>query len=212
MDADSYLLELTRYIHLNPIRAGLCATANDYAWSSYHAYTGKMAIPWVYKQDILGRFSEDESKARVLLRDFTQQGIGEKRREDFHHGSHLGQILGDDHFAEQALSASGYAGMMKPPSLQRIIEVVCHEYQIDASALYELGRGRQYAEARAMAAFIVQGLEGVTLTSLAEELGRELSAVSQSAGRLHMRMKKDGCLRQKAEQIASIVKTPNSQA
>ena len=35
VDADSYLLELTRYIHLNPIRAGLCAAAKDYEWSSY---------------------------------------------------------------------------------------------------------------------------------------------------------------------------------
>jgi len=212
VDADSYLLELTRYIHLNPVRAGLCATVNDYAWNSYHAYAGKVTIPWLYRQAVLGRFSQDEGKARALLRDFTQQGIGEGRREEFHSGSHLGQILGDDHFAEQALNASGYAGMIKPPSLHRIIEAVCDEYQIDASVLYEPGRGRQHAEARAMAAFIVQGLEGVTLTSLAEELRRELSAVSQAAGRLHLRMKEDQSLRQKAEKIASKINKPNSQA
>ena len=103
-----------RYIHLNPIRAALCATVNDYAWSSYHAYTGKITIPWLYRQKILGRFSQNESKARALLRDVTQQGIGEDRRDEFHSGSHRGQILGDDHFAERVLNASGYAGIMKP--------------------------------------------------------------------------------------------------
>ncbi len=212
VDADSYLLELTRYIHLNPVRAGLSKAVDDYVWSSHHAYMGNATIPWLYQQEILTRFSNDESKARALFLDFTRQGIGEARREEFHNGSHLGQVLGDDHFAERALSASGYAGMIKPPSLQCIIEAVCNEYGIDKSVLYEPGRGRLHSEARAMAAFIVQGLEGVTLTSLAEEMRRELSAVSQAAGRLHQKMSDNELLRQKAEKIVSTINTLNSQA
>jgi REP element-mobilizing transposase RayT len=212
VDADSYLLELTRYIHLNPIRAGLCETVNDYEWSSHHAYMGNVTNPWLHRQEILARFSKDESKARALLLDFTHQGIGESRRVEFHNGSHLGQVLGDDNFAERVLSASGYAGMIKPPSLQHIIEVVCNEYEIDKSVLYEQGKGRLHSEARAMAAYIIQGLEGVTLTSLAEEIGRELSAISQAAGRLHHRINENGLLRQKAEKIATAIKTSNCQA
>jgi REP element-mobilizing transposase RayT len=212
VDADSYLLELTRYIHLNPIRSGLCKTVDDYEWSSHHVYMGDVTTPWLHMQDILARFSNDESKARALFLDFTHQGIGEARRVEFHNGSHLGQVLGDDHFAERALSASGYAGMIKPPSLQLIIEAVCNEYEIDESVLYEQGKGRFHSEARAMAAFIVQGLEGVTLTSLAEEMGRELSAISQAAGRLHQRMNENELLRQKAEKIATTINTTNCQA
>ncbi len=140
------------------------------------------------------------------------QGIGEARREEFHIGSHLGQVLGDVHFAERALSASGYAGTIKPPSLQRIIEAVCNEYGVDKSVLYEQGKGRLHSEARAMAAFIVQGLEGVTLTLLAEEMGCELSAISQAAGRLHQRMSENESLGQKAKRIAAIINTPNCQA
>ncbi len=212
VDADSYLLELMRYIHLNPVRAGLCKTVDDYEWSSHHAYMGEETIPWLHRQEILTRFSHDESKARALFLDFTHQGTGEARRVEFHNGSHLGQILGDDHFAERALSASGYAGMIKPPSLQYIIEAVCNEYGIDKSILYEQGKGRLHSEARAMAAFVVQGLEGVTLTSLAEEMGRELSAISQAAGRLHQKMNENELLRQKSEKIATIINTPNCQA
>ena len=40
IDADSYLLELVRYIHNNPVRAGMVKTAEEYPWSSHHAYLG----------------------------------------------------------------------------------------------------------------------------------------------------------------------------
>jgi len=212
VDADSYLLELSRYIHLNPVRAGLCKAADDYEWSSHHAYMGNVTIPWLHRLDILSRFSNDESKARALFLDFTCQGVGEAKRMEFHNGSHLGQILGDDHFAERALGASGQSGVIRPPSLGAIIKAVCSEYGMDESVLYEQGRGRIHSEARAMAAFIVQGLEGVTLTSLAEEMGRELSALSQSAGRLRNRMIENQPLRKKAEKIAATIKIPKSQA
>jgi len=205
VDADSYLLELARYIHLNPIRAGLCKTVGDYEWSSYHAYMGSEVIPWLYQQDILVRFSNDESVARSRLLEFTYQGMGETKREDFHRGSHLGQVLGDDHFAERAVNESGYPGMIKPPSVQCIVDVICKEYVVDQSVLYEPGRGRKYSEARAMAAFVVQGLEGVTLTLLAKEMGRELSAISQAAGRLHQKMNGDELLRKKAKAIVKAI-------
>jgi REP element-mobilizing transposase RayT len=212
VDADSYLLELARYIHLNPVRAGVCKAVDDYKWSSHHAYMGEVTIPWLHRQDILARFSSDECKARKLFWHFTCQGMGEPKRMEFHNGSHLGQILGDDHFAERALGASGQAGMIKPPPLREIIEAVCNAYEIDDSALYEQGKGRNHSEARAMTALIIQGLEGVTLTSLAEEMGRELSALSQAAERLRKRMVESKPLREKAEKIATVVKTPKCQA
>jgi len=63
-----------------------------------------------------------------------------------------------------------------------------------------------------VAAFIVQGLDGVALTSLAEELGRELPAISQAAGRLDIRMKEAETLRQKAEKAAYAINAPNCRA
>ncbi len=40
VDTDSYLLEVTRYVHLNPVRAGLVSYPEDYPWSSYRKYLG----------------------------------------------------------------------------------------------------------------------------------------------------------------------------
>ena len=47
VDADEYLLTLLRYIHLNPVRAKLASSPDDYPWSSHHAYVGNRCEPWV---------------------------------------------------------------------------------------------------------------------------------------------------------------------
>jgi len=201
VEEDHYLIELTRYIHLNPVRAGLCKSVLDFDWSSHKTYMGKVEIPWLYMQEVLGRYSENETRARQLLQIFTEEGIGESRRPEFHSGSHQGQILGDDAFAERALNDSGQTVNVKPPSLSDIIDAVCREYQVDIRVLHGEGNTRQGAEMRAMAAWVVQDTDGVTLTSLAGELNRDLSALSRAAGRLRKRMAGDDQLKTKAEHI-----------
>jgi len=94
VEADSYLLQLARYIHLNPVRAGTCATANAFEWSSHSAYTGKLMIPWLHTEEILSRFSTDSSRAIERYIDFVEEGIAEPKRLHFHQGSHQGRILG----------------------------------------------------------------------------------------------------------------------
>ena len=47
VDQDSYLLELVRYIHLNPVRAKWVDRPEDYPWSSHQAYLNAEAIPWL---------------------------------------------------------------------------------------------------------------------------------------------------------------------
>lgn len=47
VDADAYLLQLIRYIHLNPLRAGLVRDAADYPWSGHRAYLGYAGPPWL---------------------------------------------------------------------------------------------------------------------------------------------------------------------
>jgi hypothetical protein len=47
VDADPYLLQLIRYIHLNPLRAGLVRDAADYRWSGHRAYLGYAGPAWL---------------------------------------------------------------------------------------------------------------------------------------------------------------------
>jgi len=200
VEADRHLLELVRYIHCNPVRAGFCATASKSDWSSYNAYIGSTVIPWLHQQDLLARFSDDIVRARELLRAFTEAGQGEAKRPEFHAGSHQGRMLGDDAFAERSLNAAGQVSDAIP-ALVDIIDAVCREYGLDKAVMYEAGRKREGAGMRAMAAFIVQNLEGVSMTSLATELNRDLSSVSRAAARLRRRMAGDDPLRLKVEKI-----------
>jgi putative transposase len=47
VDAQTYLLRLVRYIHLNPVEAGLVADALDYPWSGHRVYLGYAGVPWL---------------------------------------------------------------------------------------------------------------------------------------------------------------------
>src|SRR5688500_8101403 len=56
VDADSYLLELLRYIHLNPVRARMVERPCAYPWSSHHNYMGERTEPWITTDFALGMF------------------------------------------------------------------------------------------------------------------------------------------------------------
>jgi len=61
VDGDSYLLELVRYIHRNPLRAGITDKLKDYSWSSHKGYISKAKKwEWLHKNYILDMFSEDK--------------------------------------------------------------------------------------------------------------------------------------------------------
>ena len=56
VDADSYLLDLVRYIHLNPVRAGLVKGPERYPWSGHRAYLGKVRLDWLETRWVLSQF------------------------------------------------------------------------------------------------------------------------------------------------------------
>ncbi|MEJ0088091.1 MAG: transposase [Pseudomonadota bacterium] len=70
VDTDTYLLELIRYIHLNPVRAKLVPEVSLYRWSSHHAYRGLNVDRWVATDFALQMFSADRAKAIKAYRDF----------------------------------------------------------------------------------------------------------------------------------------------
>jgi putative transposase len=63
VDVEAYLLLLLRYIHLNPVVAGLARVARDYPWSSYHAYAGTKVEPWITTDFALRMFGSPRHEA-----------------------------------------------------------------------------------------------------------------------------------------------------
>jgi len=79
IEADEYALELSRYIHLNPVRAGMCGEPGKYPWTSFISYVGQSKAPdWLKTDFILGCFGEKGSNAEVKYRSFVEDLLGKK--------------------------------------------------------------------------------------------------------------------------------------
>jgi len=70
VDAYSYLLALVRYIHLNPVRAGLVADPAAYRWSSHRVYPGERACDWVTRGFALSLLTTQSAAALARYREF----------------------------------------------------------------------------------------------------------------------------------------------
>ncbi len=78
VEADEYAGELSRYIHLNPVRAAVVERPEEYEWSSYRYYIGKRKEPdWLKVDFILGYFGRDKSSARRRYKGFVKAVLGE---------------------------------------------------------------------------------------------------------------------------------------
>jgi len=75
VDKDNYLLELCRYIVLNPVRAGIVKDPKDYRWSSYQATAGYSNTPGLSSDWILSQFGEEQKKAVRQYQAFVLSGI-----------------------------------------------------------------------------------------------------------------------------------------
>lgn len=69
---DAYLLELSRYIHNNPVKACLVSRPEEYDWSSYRIYISGKDDKLVNKEFILSLFSQDQERARIEYNKFVK--------------------------------------------------------------------------------------------------------------------------------------------
>ncbi len=99
VDKDSYLLELCRYVELNPVRAKMVTTAMEWPWSSIRVITGRAPHPsWLLKDVILSYFATDKQKAMKAYGDFVNAGMAQPSIWDNIHNQ---IFLGDKTFVEQ---------------------------------------------------------------------------------------------------------------
>jgi REP element-mobilizing transposase RayT len=104
VERDEYLLELVRYVHNNPVRAGVVHAARSSPWSSHKAYVGRAAAPeWLRVGYVLQRFGRDPRRAAERFDAFVEQGRAEPRRPELSGALGAGEAaavrraLGDAH-------------------------------------------------------------------------------------------------------------------
>ena len=89
VDEEAYLLELVRYIHLNPLRAGVVrslAALARYPWSGHSALLGHVDRPWQTTAEVLGRFGAARRTAGRQYREFLAGGVAQGRRPELQGG------------------------------------------------------------------------------------------------------------------------------
>lgn len=103
VDADSYLRELTRYVVLNPVRAGMVAEPAEWRWSSYRATVGAdVPPPWLVIDGLLAQFGTRRAQAVQRYAAFVADGIG---GESIWRNLNRQVFLGDDAFVERMQNA-----------------------------------------------------------------------------------------------------------
>jgi len=200
IDADTYLLELVRYIHLNPVRAKMVSLPDEYPWSGHRAFLGKEVQPWHCTDYVLSLFDSNFTKASKKYGNFVYDGLTEGTRPEFGMGTHEGRLLGDDSFADEAL-LQAEEKLTSRVTVDAVISEVCRRFGISEAELTATGKARPASEARAIAAFLTRELAHLSLTELAKKMGRDVSAISQAARRLDNSAKENGQLAEMVHQL-----------
>jgi len=99
VEQEGYFLEVSRYIHLNPVRARIADRPGVYPWSSYHGFVRvRKKLAWVCYDKVLAEFDRQPSAARRAYRRFVRAGIKERQPSPFRQAIG-GLVLGSDCFA-----------------------------------------------------------------------------------------------------------------
>ena len=204
VDRDGYLLELIRYIHLNPVRAELVTDPIEYSESSHGAYLDpEKSSRWLSIDPAFKLFGQTQEAAQAKYLYFMGQPLEKEHLELLRKGSAEGRILGDDDFVQKALKQAG-ATVVKPVSdigLDTLTVLVAEKYNISPQDIISKSRGRSAVEARAVIALLA--VEGTrhTLKDVARYMERETSTMSKLVNKLRDKKAKFSVLREKIKRL-----------
>ena len=197
VEGAGHWLELSRYVHLNPVRAGLCKRPEDWNWSSYRAYHRPALRPdWLDCRTVLSEFGKDESRARRAYREYMAEGLGRKLDNPVSRAAH-GLVLGSDEFVKRvrrlvagrgrAVEVPQLGKLRRGADLEALIERVCRRMQVDRNSWLPGRRSDDLS--RAICAYVVRRASGARLREVAAAFGyRSQSAISVACRRAEVAM------------------------
>lgn len=205
VETDSYQLQLSRYIHRNPLEARVVADLLDYSWSSYPCYVSAVKKPeWLYQADIYGQLGA-KSKRREKYKSYVEQGVDEEIKQFYGKGKQM-PYLGSEAFrdwvygqratAEEEVSQQTL--MPFRPSIEEIVQEVAIEMNVSPDVILTGGRGRGQNLPRLVAMYLCQERGDHRLTAIAEAFGlRRYGSVSDAVSKFKKALSEDKTLRAK---------------
>lgn len=182
VDADSYLVTLLKYIHLNPVRAGLASDPAAYPWSSHLTYLGTKPRHWVTTEFAMRVISPRPERA--LAKYMEMMGDPEPLRwgaGSLSPNKCQPQILGDDAFVARVNAASD--GFASTKTLKDLLCDCSKRFQLPAELLSSPVYNRRLSVARAWLAHEAANAGVASISDVARVLGRTEGAIRQAMRR-----------------------------
>lgn len=207
---DNYLLQLSRYIHLNAIKAKIVLRPEDYIWSSCRFYI-KDSNPffWLKTDVILNMISSNNQAGRY--KNFMNQEI-DKRTLEFYSKRNLSVIFGEDDFKQDMLKEIGIKQRKDSstdfnlsqffPSSESIILNCCKFYNVNRELVFKCQRGKEN-RVRMLVIYLHRKATQLTLAQICEIFSlNSHAAVTNIITRLEKKMRVDALYKNEVDLIS----------
>jgi len=214
VDADSYLLELVRYIHRNPLRAGLVRKMDQYAWSSHMGYLSDAEEwEWLHKNFVLGMLAKYKAVQIRKYRQFVEKPDSDELVSVFEKAN-LPSMLGGKKFIDwvKELFFKGKIEKEVPqsktlvPDRRTLIKAVCDFYGAGEKELIAMRRGTEN-EPRDVAIYLLRTVCGEPLMQIGKEFGMtRYSSVSSAVNRIKKKRQNDDKFIERVNALMALAK------
>ena len=216
VEGNAYLIELVRYIHRNPIEAGLVKDLQKYTWSSHKGYLSTAKNwDWLHKNYILSFFANEKGESIRAYRRFVAKGTSDEINEILS-SKKLPIMMGSKNFVDKVkeMFFSNKRHEEVPgsrslaPDVNKIIDEVCKFYDVENHELLKSKRG-YFNEPRNVAIYLIRNLRGETLKGVGEIFGiNRNSTVSSVVERLKREIRRNKKIKKRVEHLkATLVKS-----
>jgi REP element-mobilizing transposase RayT len=190
-DKDAYLLELVRYIHLNPVRARIAKRPEDYTWTGHLSYLGKGRKGLIDEGFILDQFGGSRSMASRKYRQFVWEGISEGHEEKYYRVKDQ-LYLGEDGFINQIKMEKKDSGdWVYDIPLEAISQGVSRETGISEDKLYSVTRDREGASGRGIVAYLARVISDYTVREIGDHFRRSPAAIGEAIMKVEDHLHRD---------------------
>jgi len=179
------LLHVVRYVHFNPVRAGLVAAPGDYPWSSHRQYMGLIDRTWVYPNGVLGLLASDREQARHAFATFCGEAL---KSADCMAAAH--DVLYSRATSGQSIAAQDSRSLR---ALDDVIAEVCGRSGVSESLLAAPGKGHILSALRGEIAGRAASEGIASITEVARRFNRDVSSLSRAASRWRQTRSSGSC-------------------
>ena len=215
VDKDEYIMQLTRYIHRNPIemKNPLVDDLSSYPWSSYNAYINKAKAPNWLNRNFTYEVLAHRNKYNAY-KQFVMQGNDEETQK-IYSKSNLPSIIGEQKFKEwvfdkllvNSTAEEKTRVISSSISMKKIIECVARYYEVEAKLIRSKVLGRQSDfEARKVSMYLCQELSGKYLHEIAKYFSlNHIGSVSYNTSKIRKKRNEDKKFGKKIELLIDLV-------